>query len=261
LTHDRPLAASSIGPLPRPLVLSSFGPQSPVWPCVQTRRTSGGLELLSCELVVGELGEEVLGEVRAAVAEIDVVGMLPDIEHEQCLALSARERQAGTRGLRNFEAVILAEDQPRPARAELTDRRGLEGLLELLDAAEVTDEPLLQIPRDAAAARRQAIPEKAVIPVLARIVEDRSQVLAAMGELDQLLERLALERIVLVHQAVERGDVSLMVLAMMELEGLLAHAAGGECARRKRKRGEGEGHGCSPAIGGRGMRAKREPEG
>src|SRR6185312_3717707 len=110
-------------------------------------------------------------------------------------------------------------------------------LLELFDAAKITDELLFQIAGDAAARGREAIPEEAVIPVLARIVEDRSQILAAVSEPDHLLERLALEGVVLLHQPIECGHVRLMVLAMMELEGFLAHAARGERAGRKRKRG------------------------
>src|SRR6185437_1859084 len=131
---------------------------------------------------------------------------------------------------------------------ELAGRGRLEGFLEFLDAAEVAGELLLELSGNATARRREAVPEEAVVPVLSGVVEDGSQIIAAVGELDHFLEGLALQRVVLVHQPIERGDIRLMVLAMMELEGLLAHAAGGECAGRKRKRGEGEGHGCSPAV-------------
>src|SRR6185437_63958 len=98
----------------------------------------------------------------------------------------------------------------------------------------VAGELLLEFARDAAAGGREAVPEEAVVPVLAGVVEDRSQILAPMCQLDHFLERLALQRVVLFHQAVERGDIRLMVLAMMELEGFLAHAARSERAGGKR---------------------------
>src|SRR5690348_12794775 len=197
----------------------------------------GRLELLSGELVIGQLGQEVVGEVRAAVAEIDVVGVLPNVEDEERLAFSRGERQAGIGGLGDLETPILTQHQPGPSGAELADRGGLERFLEFLDAAEVGGELLLEIAGNAAARGREAVPEEAVVPMLTRVVEDGSQILAAVSELDHFFERLALEGIILVHQAVERGDIRLMVLAMMELQGFLAHAAGGECSGRKRKRG------------------------
>src|SRR6185312_5148744 len=260
-TRDGPPSASKMGPVALPLVLSFIGPQSPggavgergpmaafdlaaqgrpwaaYWLAFERRTVLRGFELLGGELVVGELGQEVVGEVRTPVAEVDVIGVLPHVQDEERLTLSGGERQSGVGGLRDLQAPVLAEHQPGPAGAELAGRGGLEGLLEFVDAAEVGGQPLLEVPRDTAARRRQAIPEEAVVPMLARVVEDGSQLLAAVSELDHFLERLALERIVFVHEAVECGDIRLMVLAMVEFERLLAHAAGGKRTRRKRKRG------------------------
>ena len=85
-------------------------------------------------LPVHQLLEEV-GEVgRALVAEVDVVGMLPDVAAEE-RGLAEAERVHPVLGLRHLQRPAVL-DQPRPARAELAGAGGGELLLELLHRAE-----------------------------------------------------------------------------------------------------------------------------
>ena len=77
-----------------------------------------------------------------------------------------------------------------------------------------------------------------MIPVLAGVVEHGRQIGLVAGKLDQLLERLTLQSLVLLDQSIKRRHVCLMVLAVVELEGLLTHAAGSEGVNGERQRGE-----------------------
>ena len=114
-------------------------------------------EFRGSRFVVGELVEEVVREVRTAIAEVDVVRVFPHVEHEQHLALARGERRAGVRRPGDLQFAVVREEEPRPARAELTQRGGLELLLEFVDAAEVLRQLLLELARDATAIRRQRL--------------------------------------------------------------------------------------------------------
>src|SRR5690606_16408618 len=71
---------------------------------------------------------------------------------------------------------------------------------------------------------RQVLPEQIVVPMLAGIVEHGSQISLVLGKQHDFLERLALERVVLFHKAVECGHIGLMMLAMMQLKRFRAHS-------------------------------------
>src|ERR1017187_897801 len=185
---------------------------------------SGFLQLRGGVLVVRQLAQEVVDEVGAAIAEVDVVRVLPHIEHQQYLALSGRERRAGIGRLGDFQLAIPREHQPGPPGAELAHCRCFESLFEFIDATEVFGELLFEHARYATPGRRQRFPEHTVIPMLAGIVEYRLQVLQAIGGPDELFERLAFQRIVLLHQAVQRRHIGIVMFAVMQLQSLLAHA-------------------------------------
>src|SRR3569833_2033928 len=127
--------------------------------CVPSRRAATRSELRGGRLVVGELVEEVVREVRTAIAEVDVVRVLPHVELQQHLALARGERRAGIRRLGDLQLAVVGEDQPRPARAELAESRRLELFLALVDAAEIGVDSGFELARDAPAVRRQRLPE------------------------------------------------------------------------------------------------------
>ena len=78
--------------------------------------------------------------------------------------------------------------------------------------------------------------------MLAGIIEHRRQFRLAVRELDDFFERLALQIGVLLDEAVQRRDIGLMVLAVMQLQGLLAHANAGQGRSGIGKGGEFESH-------------------
>src|ERR1700739_3684917 len=88
--------------------------------------------------------------VRAAVAVIDVVGVLPYVATED-RGCAVHQRILSVGGLRDFELAVL-DLQPAPAGAELPDTGGGEIGLELLQAAEILVDLLLQATGQLAAA-------------------------------------------------------------------------------------------------------------
>src|SRR5215207_322619 len=103
-------------------------------------------------LPVHEVFDERLEVVGPAVAVVDVVGVLPDIDAEDRLG-AVDERVLAVRRLHDREPAIL-DGKPGPARAELRDARLNKVLLELLDAAEFVVDAPLQAARNRAAAVR-----------------------------------------------------------------------------------------------------------
>ncbi len=78
--------------------------------------------------------------------------------------------------------------------------------------------------------------------MLAGIVEHRRLVALAVGELHDLLQGLALQRRVLLDEAVQRRHIGLMVLAVVQLQRFLAHAGPGQGRGVERQRGKLESH-------------------
>jgi hypothetical protein len=175
---------------------------------------------------------EGLDVFRPRIAEVDVIGMLPDVDGEQRLE-AAGDRRIGVAGLDHRQLAVV-QHQPGPAGAELCGRRILEGGQELVVAAEVA----CQLARDgagrlAAAARLHAVPVERVVPYLRGIVEDAGLGGIARRGLDDLFQRHACHRRV-GHHPVQVVDIGLVVLAVMELEGL------GRDMRRQRILGVGK---------------------
>ena len=79
--------------------------------------------------------------------------------------------------------------------------------------------------------------------MLAGVVEHRRHVRLAVAEAHDLVQRLVLQRLVLLDEAVQGGHVGLVVLAVMQLQRLLAHAARGQSVRRVGQGRQVEGHG------------------
>src|SRR6202022_3116782 len=83
---------------------------------------SGLREQLVDIFPVDEIIDERLQVIRTAVAIIDVVGMLPDVDAED-RGRAMHQRVFAVRRLGDFELAVLHR-QPRPARAELADTGG-----------------------------------------------------------------------------------------------------------------------------------------
>ncbi|MCY1238664.1 hypothetical protein D9M72_514160 [compost metagenome] len=111
-----------------------------------------------------------------------------------------------------------------------------------MNAAEVFGDLLFERAWDLATLRRKVFPEEDMVPVLAGIVEDRRQFRLAVAESNDLLERQAGKRCVLLDEAVQRRDIGLVVLAVVEFDRLGAHAVFSECCGCIGKGGKFEGH-------------------
>lgn len=79
--------------------------------------------------------------------------------------------------------------------------------------------------------------------MLAGIVEDRGEFRLAVAEANDLFQRQACKRGVLLDEAVERRDIGLVMLAVVKLDRLGAHAVFGKCCGGVGKGGKFEGHG------------------
>src|SRR3984893_10287149 len=184
--------------------------------------------------------------IRAAVAIIDVIGMLPDIDAED-RRRAMHQRIFAVGGLGDFELAVL-DRQPRPARTELADAGGGEIGLEFLQPAEVLGDLLFQAARQfvAAAIGLHPVPEMQMIVMLAGVVEERR--ILAERALDDLLERFALE-FGAFQQIIAVGHIGLMMLVMMIFQRFLRHM-GGERIIGIGKVGKREGHGMMSAMMG-----------
>ncbi|MNL69895.1 hypothetical protein D3C87_1948140 [compost metagenome] len=78
--------------------------------------------------------------------------------------------------------------------------------------------------------------------MLPGIVEHRCQIRLVLGKGDNLLQRLAGQFGIFLHKAIERRHIGLMVLAMVQFQGFLAHAALGKGGWRIGQGGKREGH-------------------
>src|SRR3954469_12975239 len=170
-------------------------------------------------LPVDEIFEERLEVVRAAVAVVDVIGVLPDVAAEDRLG-AVHQRVLAVRRLHDRELAVLDGD-PAPARSELRRARLDEVLLHLVDAAEVLGDLLLEGSGDRSAALRlHPLPEMDVVVVLAGVVEER--LVLAERALHHLLDALALEFRAL-QESVAGVDVGRVMLVVVKLERLLRH--------------------------------------
>src|ERR671912_623146 len=130
-------------------------------------------EVRGGELPVDQVLEPGLDVCRPGVLEVEVVGVLPDVEREQ-RGLAVLEREVGVLGLEDLEAVVALRE-PGPTRAE----QGLglvgEGLLEVVDRPERLLERRADVAVGiAAAAGSHAAPEERVVPGLRGVVEHRT---------------------------------------------------------------------------------------
>src|SRR3954453_18954513 len=139
----------------------------------QDSSNSGLVEQRLDGFAVHEILDKLLQIFGTAVCIVDVVGVLPDVAAED-RGGAVHQRILAVRGLGNLELAVL-DLEPAPAGAELADAGRLEVRLELLEAAEVLVDLLLDLARQlgAAAIGLHPAPEMDVVVVLAGIVEHR----------------------------------------------------------------------------------------
>mmetsp|Transcript_33133 Transcript_33133/g.98580 ORF Transcript_33133/g.98580 Transcript_33133/m.98580 type:complete len:294 (+) Transcript_33133:139-1020(+) len=180
----------------------------------------GGGVALSNLVPVDQLVHKGSQEVRAPVAVVDVVCMLPYVaRRDGGLALDERQHRVGR--LADGQLARLVGDQPRPPGAELRGAGGLELGLEVVQGAEVAVDGLRKLARRRG--RRigvDGLPEECVVPDLRRVVERGLGRAAVPCVQDDLLQRHVLRGAAgnLLQQVVV---VCLVVLAVVVFERLL----------------------------------------
>jgi hypothetical protein len=104
------------------------------------------------------------------IAVINIISMFPYITGQQRL-LIILERIARIAGGLNSQAAVIILDQPGPAGAEQRNSRGSKFFFKLGNTAEILNNRFFQIAgRFPAAAGRQAVPVKGVVPDLAALL-------------------------------------------------------------------------------------------
>src|ERR1700751_2399795 len=136
----------------------------------EPRGSVGFRQVLRDEIPIHQMITESLHEIRAPVLEVEIIRVFPHVAgQERGLALGQRIDRVWCGGDLELSAV---GDKPCPATAELTDRRRLELLFELFEAAAITVDRLRDLPaRRAATARLHRVPEEGVVPHLGGVVE------------------------------------------------------------------------------------------
>src|SRR6266478_7284280 len=110
-----------------------------------TELASGFREQLVDILPVHQMIDKRLQIIRTAIAIIDVVGVLPDVDAEDRRG-AVHQRVLAVGRLGDFELAVLHR-QPGPARTELADAGGGEIGLEFLEPAKVHGDLLFQAAR------------------------------------------------------------------------------------------------------------------
>jgi acetylornithine deacetylase/succinyl-diaminopimelate desuccinylase-like protein len=168
---------------------------------------------------VHQVLDERLEIVRAAVAIVDVIGVLPHVAAEDRRA-AVHQRAFAIGGLGDADLAVL-DGQPGPARAELRDAGLDEVFLHFIDGAEIGDDLLFQFARNLAAAiGLHPLPEMEVVVVLAGIVEEPG--ILAERALHDLFEAFAFQPGAF-EQLIAVVDIGLVVLVVMVFEGFLRH--------------------------------------
>ena len=164
--------------------------------------------------------------VRAAVAVINIVGVLPDVEGQEGLEALAH-RVAGIRLLGDHQFAFRVGGEPHPAAAEEACALRHEFLLEGVEPAEIAVDRRGEFAGGGVVrARRAELREiEVVVQGLAGVVQD-----AAFGSLDDLLEAFAFPGAA-GQGRIQVVDVGQEVLSVVEGKGLGADG-GRECVRR-----------------------------
>lgn len=180
--------------------------------------SEGGLVAL-CHLVPVDQVEEGGDVIGAAVLHIDVVGVLPHI-HGQDGGLAVAPRVLGVGGLGHLQLAVV-DAQPGPARAKLGGACTLEGVLEGVKGAKVAVDGVSELAGGGAAlVGAHGLPEEGVVDHLGGVIELGGGLAPIPGLQHHLFDGHVLV-VGALDLVVQVGHVSLVVLAVVELEGPL----------------------------------------
>ncbi len=175
-------------------------------------------EILCGEIPVGQFVEEGFNKLRAQVTVVDVVGVFPDVDAQQC-PVSRGQGGARCPHVDDVDGTIGFFDEPGPAGAEIADGTGLEGFLEFVKRTPFLVDGGCQCSSGGSAAiGLEAVPEEGVVPDLGSIVVDA----ASGGFFDDGFE---IQTFVFCafDEVIEIGDVGLVVFGVVVFECFLRH--------------------------------------
>lgn len=113
---------------------------------------------------------EVLKVVGSGIAVIDVVSVLPDIYSQQrMVAIGHWVSSIG--GVKDGNILTLF-GKPGPSRAEVGKSLSWKLLNEVINAAPLANNEVLQLSSELSLVRSDAVPVEGVVPMLGSIVED-----------------------------------------------------------------------------------------
>mmetsp|Transcript_12468 Transcript_12468/g.37474 ORF Transcript_12468/g.37474 Transcript_12468/m.37474 type:complete len:225 (+) Transcript_12468:3577-4251(+) len=194
-----------------------------MWSNIRQRLVTllGGCITLRNLLPVDELAHEGLDVLRPPVLHVQVVSVLPDIHHQDGL-LARGDGVLGVGGLHHRQLAVV-HHQPCPPGAELGGASGGELLQEIIHGAEGGLDVRLQVTAHLLLGGGHGLPVELVVPGLSRVVEFGGGRPVVPGRQHHLLQRLALQGGVVLDLAIQVGDVRLVVLAVVDVQGVLGN--------------------------------------
>jgi len=157
--------------------------------------------------------------LRTTVPAINVIGVLPNVDNEESLALALNDGVAAIMAALDAKLAILADDEEHPSTAKVAHSSSGEGLLELLKAAEVSIDLLLELLAHfmggLVLSAGHAEPVEVVVEELTSLVAH-----GASGFLHDFAEGLILELLRSRNELRQLGCVALVVLLVVELDSL-----------------------------------------
>jgi hypothetical protein len=162
--------------------------------------------------------------IRALVLIFQVIRVFPNIHAEDDFAFHAGDGFAHERVVlvrrRDYLQFAAVRDEPRPAAAETSDARRLELRLKIRERPERAVDRVAELARRRAAGLgRENFPEERMVPMTAAVVAHRAaDGIRHGGQIaDERFERFAFQRGVASDGLVEIGDVSPVMLVVMDL--------------------------------------------
>mmetsp|Transcript_12234 Transcript_12234/g.34742 ORF Transcript_12234/g.34742 Transcript_12234/m.34742 type:complete len:254 (+) Transcript_12234:51-812(+) len=162
--------------------------------------------------------------VRALVALIDVVGVLPDVHGQDGGRLTVHPRVLGIGRLAHLKLLRgIVHRQPRPSASELRRARGRKLRLEFLKASKVTVDGGRKVTRRlSTAVRAHALPEERVVDHLGGVVEGGRR-RPVVPRLHHDLDHVHAVHVGALDLTVQVVHVRRMVLPVVNFQGFLAH--------------------------------------
>lgn len=132
------------------------------------------IHLVTVPILVHEVPIDNSGEVlkvsSSGIAVIDVVSVLPDIDSQKRLV--AIGQWVSSIGCVNDGNILTLLAKPGPARAEVAKSLSWKILEEVINAAPLANNEILQLSSKLTLVGRDAVPVEGVVPMLGGIVED-----------------------------------------------------------------------------------------